>query len=449
MDELKLPGGTWSQEIKNYEREKRRVVDQGFVSGPQLRLSGGIVQAQERVFDPLLQRYRDPETEYRQRVAEETARVSHLNRAQDIQILREQPFHVINQTSKLEAIAPGEDPARLGGNGTLGETQRTKQGRLIYPRSATDYNIMSNLPLAVHHWAPPEDRPQMKDRHPTSRLVPAFAVKDYNIVTNRYLDKHESKASMERKLNILEATQKHMKTGAFDPLTQQFADPRAEATIRTCDHAREVEMVLRAQSRVPPSYKGRESEFFGMISHEAKNKDMLHLYDTLEQERKERFKNRYIVEHNFHAQDIKGDHIREARRLNRVAVERFEEPVKRGYDIIENKPFGHGPKCKSLHDALPRARATPWEKATLGLEPDEQAFSATLPSKSSEARRLAPSGSEQQLRRPSSTRTTSTVGRSKSLANLDKASGRSAFSAPPAPKVPGDDVGSVYSRSRG
>ena len=38
---------------------------------------------------------------------------------------------------------------------------------------------------------------------------------------------------------------------------------------------------------------------------------MLRLYDTLEQERTGRWKNRYIVDHNFHARDLKGDHIRD------------------------------------------------------------------------------------------------------------------------------------------
>jgi len=460
MEDLRAPQATWGAEVKLYETEKRRVIDEGLVGGPQLRLRLGAVQTQERVFDPLLQRYRSEDTEYRQRFAEEKARVAHLNRSQDIQILREQPFHIINGSSKLEAIAPGADPVRLGGHGTLGEKRRTRNGQNSYPISAVDYNITSNLPLQAHHWAPPDARPMMQERSPKARLVPAFAVKDYNIVTNKYLRDHETKAAAEKHLNLLEATHKHMKQRAgFDPISQQFGDPTVEETVRTADTALQSEIVMRAQSRIPPSYKGRESEFFNVTTHEAKNKDMLQLFETLEKERKERFRNRYIVEHNLHAQDVKGDHIREARRLNRIAPERYEEPVARGYDIIENKAFGNGPKCKQVHEPMTKPRATVWEKALHGLEPE--AIEATLQPKSSstwnpstetknaKTLKMTASGSESQLRRPSSSRTTSTVSRSKSLANFDKGSVRSSMSAPPPPtlKLPGGDVGSVYSRA--
>ena len=52
---------------------------------------------QERTFDPVLGRYRDGKLESQQRCAEERERVAHLNRAKDIQILREQPFNILSQ----------------------------------------------------------------------------------------------------------------------------------------------------------------------------------------------------------------------------------------------------------------------------------------------------------------------------------------------------------------
>ena len=53
--------------------------------------------SQERTFDPVLGRYRDGQVESQQRHAEERERVAHLNRAKDIQILREQPFNILSQ----------------------------------------------------------------------------------------------------------------------------------------------------------------------------------------------------------------------------------------------------------------------------------------------------------------------------------------------------------------
>ena len=53
-------------------------------------------------------------------------------------------------------------------------------------------------------------------------------------------------------------------------------------------------------------------------------------------------------------QDLKGDHIRELRQLNRVAPERYEEQRRRGYDIIDGR--GYGPGAKETGSRLQKTR---------------------------------------------------------------------------------------------
>eukprot|EP00747_Dinoflagellata_sp_TGD_P164192 gnl/TRDRNA2_/TRDRNA2_183756_c0_seq1.p1 gnl/TRDRNA2_/TRDRNA2_183756_c0~~gnl/TRDRNA2_/TRDRNA2_183756_c0_seq1.p1 ORF type:complete len:580 (-),score=86.22 gnl/TRDRNA2_/TRDRNA2_183756_c0_seq1:215-1954(-) len=357
MEDFKVPGNSWAQDLKSYEREKRRVVDEGLLRGPQVRVVNGMVKAQERVFDPVLQRYRDNQTELNQRRSEEKERVGHLNRAMDIQILREQPFHIINHASKIEAIYPDQDPMKVGKN------KRKKEGRSgSFPTTTLDYNILSNLPMDVHHWAKPEDRPHCAERIGKQRQVPNFLVKDYNIVTNRYLDDHEEKITRDKDLNLLEATQKYMKSNRLDPVTQQFADPRNEVRVRAAEDAREVEITMRYEAAHPPCYKGRTTAHYDMLSHHVHNKGMLDALEAAEEERTERYRNRYIVEHNLHAQDIKGDHVEHSRKINRVAHERYEEDKRRGFDIVTNTEYGRGPKCKTFHDPYTKKRLTPWER---------------------------------------------------------------------------------------
>merc|ERR1719506_2259116 len=139
MTEMKDAAHSWAHEIKAHEMEKRRVLDEGFLRPPAMKLTAGQMKSQERVFDPLLQRYRDHETEYKQRVLEETERVNHLNRAMDIQVIREQPHHILHHQSKFDAIAPGQDPTRQP------DRQRQLIGKPGVPDSQQDYNIISNL----------------------------------------------------------------------------------------------------------------------------------------------------------------------------------------------------------------------------------------------------------------------------------------------------------------
>lgn len=356
MEDLKGPTATWAQELKNQETLKRRVVDEGLVSGQQVRLMPGAVQAQERQFDPLLQRFRDNGTEADRRLTEERQRVAHLNRAMDIQVVREKPFNIVNHTSRFEALAPGADPERTN---RARSTKGTAQG----PTSAYDFNIISNIGHDEHHWARPEDRPRQHPREPRRRTVPIYLNKDFHIISNKYLSDHDERIQTEKRLRLLEATQKHAQQNRFDPVTQQFQDPSHEERVRAVDHALQAEISMRANHQLPPAYKGRESNFYDVLNHKVHDKDMIKLISTQEKERSKRYENRHIVEHNLHIQDIKHDHIVNSRKIQRIAPERWGEQRDRGYDIIDNKPHGSGPKEKHFHQSFVKDRLSPWDRA--------------------------------------------------------------------------------------
>lgn len=362
MDEMKDGASCWAHEVKTYEAEKRRVLDEGFLRPPAIQLTAGKMKSQERVFDPLLQRYRDNQTEYKQRVLEETERVNHLNRAMDIQVLREQPHHILHHESKFDKIAPGQDPTRQPHRARKAEGDPSG----THPVSQQDYNIVSNLPYDVHHWNRPEQRPHCTEKEGSQRKIHASRIRDFNILTNRYPVQHEVRTKREKDLAIAEATHKYSTSRKFDPVTQQFNDPRDEETQLHCDHARDVEVNLRAENMIPPSYKGRHTEFYNAVSNEVNDPATVRYLEKMEAERKDRYKNRYIVEHNFHAQDIKGDHVTQARKLNKVAPERFMEHD-RGYCMITNKLHGNGPKEQVHYGAgYPQKRKSPWEEVEHG-----------------------------------------------------------------------------------
>lgn len=57
-----------------------------------------------------------------------------------------------------------------------------------------DWNILSNEPMTVHHFAAPENRPPPD---PPEKLggknVKNPGLRDYNVITNRYLQHHDQK----------------------------------------------------------------------------------------------------------------------------------------------------------------------------------------------------------------------------------------------------------------
>mmetsp|Transcript_9438 Transcript_9438/g.13344 ORF Transcript_9438/g.13344 Transcript_9438/m.13344 type:complete len:196 (-) Transcript_9438:67-654(-) len=144
IDELKLSRPTWAEEIRQYERSRREVVHEDLLHREnQITLTTGAIAAKERLFDPVLQRFREDNTETRKRAEEAKDRVGHLNRARDIQIIREQPFDIVSHESKLETIAPGMDPLTL----------RTTPIAKTFRPPSFNFNIVSNIPLEQHHCA--------------------------------------------------------------------------------------------------------------------------------------------------------------------------------------------------------------------------------------------------------------------------------------------------------
>eukprot|EP00403_Amphidinium_massartii_P033995 CAMPEP_0178446670 /NCGR_PEP_ID=MMETSP0689_2-20121128/40945_1 /TAXON_ID=160604 /ORGANISM="Amphidinium massartii, Strain CS-259" /LENGTH=408 /DNA_ID=CAMNT_0020071545 /DNA_START=258 /DNA_END=1484 /DNA_ORIENTATION=- len=400
-------------------------------------MNAGDMQFKERIFDPVLQRFRDDTVERRKRSTEDKDRTAHLNRAMDIQVIREQPFNIVSHESKLESIAPGMDPLRTGDRHC---PLRTTQGRGGFPTTTLDFNLVSNLPLDEHHWAPPEERPRCMERQARGRKVPAYLIKDYNIVSNRYLEGHDAKIARDKRANLLEGTAKYVAINRLNPITQQCIDPRHEARMQQCDDARVVEVNLRHEAVQPPSYTGRPAALHNMITNEAIDPDTLRMVDLAEKERKERYRNRHVKEHNQHVQDLKGDHIREVRKLNRVAHARHAIPLKRGHDIVTNLAFGQGPKYQERHEPYTKPPSTMWE--TVELTRARSMPSLHAPGGPG---REGPSIENRSTRsRASGASVTASAGA------LAAPPGRTAplQQGPPPPSVPGSPGGSVYSRAK-
>lgn len=356
MDDFRVPSTSWGDEVRKYELEKRRCIDEGLVRGTQIRVVAGHNKLQDRAFDPVLQRYRDPSMETQQRLAQDKNLVVQLNKAQDVQLSREQPFHIINHTSKVEAIAPGMDVSRLDG-------KRTAHGK--GPLPVVDYNILSNLPLDVHHWDRPGCAPTVSDRQPKPRTVPAHLVKDFDVITNRYVDNHDERIRCEKELNLREAAHKYAKGNRFDPITQQFNNPELEERARCCDDAREVEANLRYQATIPPAIRNAPSAQYGIVGPEEQDGEKLRAMDQLERRRRDRYKNCHIMEQMVHAQDYHAEQVQQQRWINRAAPERYSTgAIERGHDLVTNQTFGNGPHQKTLHKPLARPRKNPWQKIT-------------------------------------------------------------------------------------
>jgi len=75
------------------------------------------------------------------------------------------------------------------------------------------------------------------------------------------------------------------------------------------------------------------------------------------------------------------------------------QSLKKSKDIIDGRGYGPGAKEKILHEAFPKPRLTPWEKATVGALGGNEGFMES-PSLASPSRSVGSLKSTQEARGP-------------------------------------------------
>jgi len=476
LDDLRASQPTWHQEIKMGSHSKRTASDEGMFGIPD-KVPLGQIRAQERCYDPLLQRYRDPDTEVREREREEHARVRHLNRAKDLQIVRDQ--HLYDPITHGNRLGPLADldtmgmpkglprpfqPMRCPGATNAGYVNVFSKWDSMADQAAGhvsgclpnsdglyhNLNIVSNLPASahqLHHWQGPRARTNKLQRAPQSRKVPHWSVKDIDIITNKYLRNHEARTALDKELTLKEATAKYHSENHFHPVNGVMTDARSEDRLITLDRALEVVNSDKKEAMIPVTYKNSETQFYNAISHEVTDAVRVRQLDIAADERVERFKSRHRHDHNIHVQDQKHDHIMNARSMARVAPERHEDVVKRGYDIVSNARFGSGVSAKIQPDSFAPKRMSPWERAMLAKSASvpDLARGATQPQRAVTAPSPKLGASRPRGNAGGTLTCPARLPRATSAPHLSPAASRPTI-APVAPAIPGSEVGAVFSR---
>merc|ERR1719191_569528 len=95
----------------------------------------------------------------------------------------------------------------------------------------------------------------------------------------------------------------------------------------------------RKEAQQPPTMKHRPSQWYNPVNHAFHNEEMLKWVDLAEDERKLRYRTRYLAEHDAHNRDLAKDHQDQQRKMNRIHFDRYRTQINRGHDIINNQHF--------------------------------------------------------------------------------------------------------------
>eukprot|EP00930_Biecheleria_cincta_P075102 TRINITY_DN62298_c0_g1_i1.p1 TRINITY_DN62298_c0_g1~~TRINITY_DN62298_c0_g1_i1.p1 ORF type:complete len:455 (+),score=60.24 TRINITY_DN62298_c0_g1_i1:122-1486(+) len=432
---------SWAADMRAYEREKRYNVEPHQVSGAMRNLPKGLIARREYAYDPLLGRFRDPAREAEQRRFEAEVTHGYMNMAKDLQVANQGEYNPITHEHMLAGVAESKPPNEWAG-----------AAKVAFPTSAVDFNIVSNILHEDHHWGQPKHRPYAKERVPKRRMVPAQLHKDFNVLTNRYLQDHEVKQMRDQELARLEAAEKHRTANFFNPLTAKFVDSQMEERIRAAEDAHDTEIRLRGENSEPLTHRGNVTKGYDLITHRVHDPDLISHIVSAEHARKTRYATRHLAEQEVRQRDVEAEDALRQSKIDKTSHERYMETTRRGFDILTNQQFGSSRNQKARPPALTKPHADVWEKVF--EHRDDLPLSARLPPRA--PGHSGPSGSMSargapevptlrlpaQLSGPPSERSR----RSETGSFRSRSSVSTARTPPPAPAVPGSPGGSVYSR---
>ena len=342
----------WRSTVQDYHKTKTSLQ---FNTEPQHRVTHQKVKGIETMYNPILQTYADPNIESQVKMHEKDNLIDTLAKNKDRALRYEQTFDVINFEDKLKGLEDKEGYPR-----PKGQNKNFVGGTKTF----TEYNILSNLPFTEHHYLPPDQRPPPPKEPPKKNVkVTTTGLRDYNIITNRYLELHDEKVEVDKEIERLNAAKKYWKTHDFDPVNIEYYDPDKEQDFR---ETRTLKQKTHGQDwvqKLPKSWK-EEGGLYNPVNGRIQDEKRLYERDLKEKNKRKRFELRYDMERQVHKQAL-GEEERTSRiSLNKINIQRFRDTTDRGFDILTNKQFNKQAEegSKFLHDPQVKPPQSTWTK---------------------------------------------------------------------------------------
>lgn len=216
--------------------------------------------------------------------------------------------------------------------------------------SDVDYNIITNYSLKDHYFDKPEKRPECQPFVVKRKENLRKNMKDYDIISNKYLEHHDQKVVTDEKVLRAEAAKKYWKTHSFDIVNCRFyEDDKEQAYLAQ----KQLDAKTHGQDQVKklPISVQKEGLMYNPVNMQIDDEKRLYERDLREKNKKARFEVRYDVESTTRKECMAEQDRAEKMRLNKISGLRFREETERGYDIVNNSKLD-GPATTIKQDQV-------------------------------------------------------------------------------------------------
>ena len=348
----------WKQDINEYDYNKKHL--QWGRNPPQYYFKKDYITSVERIYNPITQKYTDIKIEEQLKQQEKKDIINSIVQGYDNELKSIQTYNIINLEDKLKGL----EDSQVYPNTV---SQRRKKFFKIPPK--INYNLLSNLNYKIHHFDKPEKRPDISD-NPQDNIIDFYnnggkmrqkikltrSMKDFNIITNEYLQNNKEKNITDLKLFNLNAAKKFYKFRNKNPITGIYYDEEKEKKYQE-------QTELNTKKLLNKKKQGLYNPFNFVVYDE----EGLKKKDILLENKNLRYKARPNIDYYYHEKDLKKVEKYNNLLKNKLIYNRFKEMEKRRFDIINNKEI-----CELNKYEKCRNKKTPWELIKEGSNENEK-----------------------------------------------------------------------------
>ena len=323
----------WEKNIKNYEYNKKNIIDWSKIKKPEL-ITAEKVKEIDIYFNPILQKYNNINLNSKMVKKEKDEIINSIIKSRDYQLSKEQTYNIINLEDKLKGFENHPNYPKQK------DIIKSRKKIIYHPKN---FNILSNIPLDIHHYDKPENRPKItsKSESPNFKTLPNIPFyKDYDIISNRYKFFNEEKNKVDKAINKIHTAKLFFKKNDYNPIKGSYFNNEKEKEFQKKRLQTQLTWGKEKFKNMPKCAKGKSDVYNLITTHVVDPIEMDRILKE-EKDRIQRYGIRYQLEKFYRDRNFSQDLQDEMRNNNKVSFERFKIEDQRQYNILnlKDRPF--------------------------------------------------------------------------------------------------------------
>ena len=304
----------WAKKLQNYQNKKQVFYwpEKYFPS----RINQIEIKKIENSINPITQKYKDDSKNILISEQEKKNLKDSIALNYDNQLRNEQTFNIINLDNKLKALNYSE---------SLPKNKETLNKEI----SKVSYNILSNLPLNVHHFDKYENRPKINEKDFELNIKEKKFLepqRDFNIINNNYHEFNTEKKNVEKEIECLQAAKNFLEKSQYDLIKGKYYDKTKEENY--------IKQIEEDKKNWEKNHSDHNHLVRNPINNQIYDKQKQNELDNIEKNKKRRFMLKDEIDNYYHSIDYSNEIRNENFKKNRISYNKFKVNDLRGYDFI-------------------------------------------------------------------------------------------------------------------